>query len=87
MILIIAAIAIPSLLRARMAANEASAVTSLRVIYTACDSYQGTYGVGYPKSLANLGPGASQTAETADLIDANWPAARKTAMSSLTIRF
>jgi type IV pilus assembly protein PilA len=35
LILIIAAIAIPNLLRARMAANESSAVYSLRTINTA----------------------------------------------------
>ena len=38
-ILIIAAIAIPNLLRARMAANEASAVGSLRTINVAALSY------------------------------------------------
>ena len=43
-ILIIAAIAIPNLLRARMAANEASAVASLRTINTACITYNSTYG-------------------------------------------
>jgi prepilin-type N-terminal cleavage/methylation domain-containing protein len=43
-ILIIAAIAIPNLLRARMAANEASAVASLRTINTA----EVTYNTGYP---------------------------------------
>src|SRR6187399_2323650 len=48
-ILIIAAIAIPNLLRSRMAANEASAVGSLRTINTACVTYSTTYqSVGYP---------------------------------------
>ena len=51
-ILIIAAIAIPNLLRAKMAANEASAVGSLRTINTSCVEYSTTYGVGYPGSLA-----------------------------------
>ena len=46
-ILIIAAIAIPNLLRAKMAANEASAVGSLRTITTAEVSYSTTYGTGY----------------------------------------
>ena len=76
-ILMIAAIAIPGLLRAKMAANEASAVTSLRLIYTACDSYHGAYGVGYPKSLANLGPSASASAEAANIIDANLASGQK----------
>ena len=43
-ILIIAAIAIPNLLRSRMAANEASAVGSLRTINTA----EVTYATAYP---------------------------------------
>lgn len=53
-ILIIAAIAIPNLLRARIAANEASAVESLRTVVTAQVTYASTYGTGYT-SLANLG--------------------------------
>jgi len=68
-ILIIAAIAIPNLLRSKMAANEASAVGSLRSVNTACVTYSTTYGTGYPATLANLGPGAPATAATADLID------------------
>ncbi|MGB6959444.1 MAG: prepilin-type N-terminal cleavage/methylation domain-containing protein, partial [Candidatus Acidiferrum sp.] len=46
-ILIIAAIAIPNLLRSRLAANEASAVSSLRTINTAEVTYNSTYGIGY----------------------------------------
>jgi len=47
-ILIIAAIAIPNLLRARMAANESSAVASVRTINTAEVTYNSTYpNVGY----------------------------------------
>src|SRR5919204_5701159 len=53
-ILIIAAIAIPNLLRARIAANEASAVESLRTIVTAEVTYASTYGTGYT-NLATLG--------------------------------
>jgi type IV pilus assembly protein PilA len=47
-ILIIAAIAIPNLLRSKMAANEASAVGSMRTLNTACVTYSTTYG-GYPE--------------------------------------
>ncbi len=68
-ILIIAAIAIPNLLRSKMSANEASAVGSLRSINTACVSYSTTYGIGFPGTLAMLGPAASATSSTADLID------------------
>jgi prepilin-type N-terminal cleavage/methylation domain-containing protein len=68
-ILIIAAIAIPNLLRSRMAANEASAVGSLRTINTACVTYSSTYGTGFPAALANLGTAGAATAASADLID------------------
>jgi type IV pilus assembly protein PilA len=55
-ILIIAAIAIPNLLRARMAANESSAVSSLRTINTAEITYMSSYPtVGYATALTNLG--------------------------------
>ena len=55
-ILIIAAIAIPNLLRARMAANEASAVASVRTINTAEVTYNSTYPtVGFATALSNLG--------------------------------
>jgi prepilin-type N-terminal cleavage/methylation domain-containing protein len=68
-ILIIAAIAIPNLLRSRMAANEASAVGSLRTINTAAVTYSSTYG-GFPPNLASLKPATPATAAAADLIDA-----------------
>jgi type IV pilus assembly protein PilA len=56
-ILIIAAIAIPNLLRARIAANESSAVSSVRTMNTAQITYQSTYPtVGYASTLAQLGP-------------------------------
>jgi len=59
-ILIIAAIAIPNLLRARMAANESSAVGSERTIVTAEFNFQQNYGIGYAP-LANLGSPAPCT--------------------------
>ena len=70
-ILIIAAIAIPNLLRAKIAANEASAVGSLRTLNTACIAYSTSYGQ-YPAALANLGPislGGTASSTSADLID------------------
>ena len=58
-ILIIAAIAIPNLLRARIAANESSAVSSIRTVNTAEVTYQSAYPtVGYTTDLVTLGPGA-----------------------------
>lgn len=68
-ILIIAAIAIPNLLSARMSANEASAVGSMRTLNMACVTYTTSYGIGFPALLANLGPAASATPAAADLID------------------
>jgi prepilin-type N-terminal cleavage/methylation domain-containing protein len=70
-ILIIAAIAIPNLMRSRMAANESSAVGSLRTITTAQVTYSTTYGTGY-SPLANLGGANPCTAGPASacLIDA-----------------
>src|ERR1039458_2215242 len=54
-ILIIAAIAIPNLLRARIAANESSAVASLRTINTAMISYNSSYPtVGFAAGLTQL---------------------------------
>jgi len=60
-ILIIAAIAIPNLLRSRMAANEASAVGSMRSINTAEVTYSSTFpDSGYATALANLGGTVAQ---------------------------
>jgi type IV pilus assembly protein PilA len=69
-ILIIAAIAIPNLLRSKMAANEASAVGSLRTLNTAAVTYSTSYGM-YPQNLTLLGPITSGNASSglADLID------------------
>ena len=53
-ILIIAAIAIPNLIKSKMAANEASAVGSLRTINTAELTYSSTYGTGFT-TLTTLG--------------------------------
>src|SRR5258708_17450899 len=63
-ILIIAAIAIPNLLRSRMAANEASAVGSLRTINTAEVTFSTTYpSIGFG-TLAALGGAAPCTTAT-----------------------
>lgn len=56
-ILVIAAIAIPNLMRSRMAANESSAVGSIRTINTAEATYQMTYpSIGFTCLLPALGP-------------------------------
>jgi type IV pilus assembly protein PilA len=56
-ILVIAAIAIPNLLRAKISANEASAASSLRTIATAQISYRIFHPeIGYATDLSKLGP-------------------------------
>jgi prepilin-type N-terminal cleavage/methylation domain-containing protein len=56
-ILIIAAIAIPNLLKARISANEASAVGSIRTINTGQISYLTAYpDLGFSSDIASLGP-------------------------------
>ncbi len=69
-ILIIAGMAIPNLLRARISGNEASAATSMRTIASACIMYNTTYG-RYPDKLSSLGSsnGATPTSAAADLLD------------------
>jgi prepilin-type N-terminal cleavage/methylation domain-containing protein len=71
-ILVIAAIAIPSLLRSRIAANQASAIESLRVIGTAEATYAAIYGNGYSLTLSMLGSppaGTGTSTSAAGLID------------------
>jgi type IV pilus assembly protein PilA len=72
-ILIIAAIAIPNLLRSRIAANEASAVASIRQITTGEIAYATQYPLlGYADALSKLGPtsppGGLPTPTAADLL-------------------
>jgi type IV pilus assembly protein PilA len=66
-ILIIAAIAIPNLIRSRMAANEVSAVASIRTINTADVVYSTTHSVAtlFSAKLQDLGEAAG-TCSTVD---------------------
>jgi type IV pilus assembly protein PilA len=72
-ILIIAAIAIPNLLRSRMAANEASAAESMRMINTAQAAYYSAFpSQGYSNLLTDLGgasPCGAITTTAACLLD------------------
>lgn len=71
-LLIIMAIAIPNLVHIGVAANEESAETSLRILYTAVVSYESSYG-RLPPNLRSLGPqapGKSPGPDAANLIDA-----------------
>jgi type IV pilus assembly protein PilA len=62
-ILIIAAIAIPNLLRAKISANESSAVGSIRNIVTAETSYSASYPqYGFAKTIDLMGPGVGNLA-------------------------
>jgi type IV pilus assembly protein PilA len=73
--LIVAAVAIPNLLRSKMAANDAAAVSILRTVNTAEVTYYTSYPKkGYAPSLAVMGPGAAgdcsnPTAANACLLD------------------
>ncbi len=69
-ILIIAAMAIPSLLRSRMAANESSAVEHVRAITTAATAYSTEWDNGYPPNFAVLGgTGTASTCNNSLLLD------------------
>jgi hypothetical protein len=79
-----AAIAIPNLLRSRIAANEASAVASLRAVNTAQLTYSITYpDKGFARALSNLGPGTqsggTESPEHAGILDAKLAGASCTA--------
>jgi type IV pilus assembly protein PilA len=80
-ILIIAAIAIPNLLRARIAANESSAVAGLRTVNTAMISYYSAYPTtGFAANMGALGGDCSATTPTsaaACLIDSSLAAGTK----------
>ena len=68
-ILVITAIAIPSLMRSKASANEASAVATLRSVNAACNTYSSTYNIGYPLTLLYLGPGSPTSSTAAGIVD------------------
>lgn len=71
-ILIIAAIAIPSLVKSKIQANETSAVGSLKALNESVLLYSNSYG-SFPHVLSDMGPttgGTAPTSTSADLIDA-----------------
>lgn len=72
-ILVIAAIAIPNMLRARISANEASAISSVRAINTAQVTYAVTYPLeGYADDLAKLGAPTSGSVSSANAGLLDW---------------
>jgi type IV pilus assembly protein PilA len=71
-ILIIAAIAIPNLMRSKIQANETAAVGALKALTESTLLYNNSYN-GFPHQLTDLGPtsgGTAPTSTSADLIDA-----------------
>jgi prepilin-type N-terminal cleavage/methylation domain-containing protein len=60
-ILVIAAVAIPNLLRSKMSANEASAISSIRTIITSEIIYSTTFTVGFSADLPSLSDGGVST--------------------------
>ena len=68
-ILIISAIAIPNLMRSKLAANESSAAAMTRTIYTTAVQYDSAYGIGYPANLAALGGSGTASCSGAEMID------------------
>ena len=85
-ILVLATIAIPNLMRSRMSANEASAVASMRTIVTSEIIYSTTYTVGFSTDLPSLSDGGTPSncqppsipaAGSACLIDAHLAAGTK----------
>ena len=88
-ILIIAAIAIPNLLRSKIAANESSAVGSVRTINSAEVTYSSSWGTGFGATLAVLGgpagcPGGASGAQ-ACLIDPLLTAGAKSGYTFLAV--
>ncbi|MBZ5503006.1 MAG: prepilin-type N-terminal cleavage/methylation domain-containing protein [Acidobacteriia bacterium] len=82
-ILIIAAIAIPNLLRAKIAANQSSAAASLRTLGSASVMYSSTYGDGFPTTMAQLSYNATPNCDAASLIDATLASGSKSGYSFL----
>jgi type IV pilus assembly protein PilA len=77
-ILIIAAIAIPNLLRARISANQSSAAESIRTIATAQITFNSAYpATGFSSTMGALGPPAAT----------GCPAAGPTALNACLIDF
>jgi type IV pilus assembly protein PilA len=89
-ILIIAAIAIPNLLRSKMAANEASAVATLRTYNTSIVAYSTTYSTDPTTAFSQLGPiaaGGIPSASAADLVDSLLGAAGNPVKSGYTFTY
>src|SRR5437660_6038055 len=87
-ILVIAAIAIPNLIKSRQRANDASAAATLRTLSTSQSAYYTTFGdrVGYAPNLQALGPNgttcANPSATAACMVDATLGCASEPCLKS-----
>ena len=80
-ILVISAIAIPNLMKAKIAANEASAVASLRTLLTAEVAFSGACpNIGFTQNLNDLAT-ATTCPEGNDQIDSQLASGRKSGYS------
>jgi len=87
-ILIIAAIAIPNLLKSKMAANESSAVGSVRTINTGVVAYAaGCPAIGYPASMADMGPAGAACAAGKGVLDGVLGVANPAVKSGYTFNY
>jgi type IV pilus assembly protein PilA len=90
-ILIIAAIAIPNLLRAKIAADESSAASSVRRIAMAQIAYNAAYPtVGYSSNLSDLGgsdTGCAPSSTTACILDSVLSSGSKSGYQLLSVGF
>src|SRR6185437_16923966 len=68
-ILIVSAIAIPNILRAKLAARQASAAENVRTITSAAAAYSSTYNNGYPPTLAAMGGTSPANCDGGMLLD------------------
>jgi prepilin-type N-terminal cleavage/methylation domain-containing protein len=80
-VLVLATVAIPNLLRSRMSANEASAVASVRTIVTSEIIYSTTYTVGFSADLPSLSDGGA----AANCIPPSVPAAASACLIESTL--
>jgi type IV pilus assembly protein PilA len=83
---IIAAIAVPGLLRARQSGNEASAIGSLRAINSAQATFAASCGAGfYSPDLVNLGTGPEGTPQVNGFVSPDLASATTVSKSGYTV--
>lgn len=76
-IVTLAALAIPSMLRSKISAHEASAVAAIRMVLTANETYSVTYGNGFSPDLPTLSGNPPANCQQANIIDSAIASGRK----------